>query len=120
MIEILENIKGIVEVLIAVLSLVFVFVLAPQEALSWLKKLLLLSIFLQIVGLFVPSLEGIKIVILWLMSFTFYQLFPASFWALFSQALVMVLTYNIFRWTFNTKHTANVSEEGTGFTSRRV
>lgn len=109
--ELLSQIQTVLQLALAAITLGLTIWLAPGEAMSWFKKILVLNIFLQVIGLFVPSLYNVKVFVLYWMNLTFYQLMPKSFWELFTQMAVMVLTYNILLYAFKSGSVSNVAED---------
>lgn len=123
MIEILENIKTAIELSIVSLTLIGLIILAPGVAFSWMKKLLILTLVLQVFALFVPSLTGIKIFMLYIMNLATYKMFPESFWLFSQQMFVLFVSWQILLWIIgreNTNAQEQTIERSEGFTTRRL
>jgi len=122
MIDALENIKSAIEVSIIALSTLFLVMVAPGEAFGWLKKILILTLVLQIFALFVPSLEGFQVFMMYVMNLAPYKMFPESSWIFIQQMFVLFVTWQILLWVVGKQHT-NSNESmprAEGFTTRSL
>lgn len=120
---------------LSALALLASLYIAPGEAFAWLKKLFLLFLVFQIVGLFVAPLEGLKVFFIYVMNLASYRMFNEAFFAFSQQMFVLFVTWEIFLWIFGGHHTnsgqhnasgGNAGASGSqlprapGFTTRRL
>jgi len=103
----MTDILQIVQAITMALGLVVTLLLAPGEALGWLKKLLILGLVLEVFDLMVPSLVNLQVFFYYVMNIASYKLFPESFWLISQQAFVLFVTFELFLWIVGRHHTAS-------------